>query len=124
MISIHRESWVSPSGSFPQRLPIVRQRPGVETFRFWQEGPGYDRNLDRVDTVLAAIDYIHRNPERRGLVDRAIGEGPGEVVEARVGMKVYLTIRTFDFRNLKGYQPSFWRKQQGDGRKKHCWASS
>jgi putative transposase len=54
------------------RRLTVRQRPGVETFRFWQEGPGYDRNLDRVDTVLAAIDYIHRNPERRGLVDRAI----------------------------------------------------
>jgi putative transposase len=54
------------------RRLTVRQRPGVETFRFWQEGPGYDRNLDRVDTVLAAIDYIHRNPERRDLVDRAI----------------------------------------------------
>jgi hypothetical protein len=50
----------------------VHQLPGVETLRFWQEGPGYDRNLDRVDTVLAAIDYIHRNPERRGLVDREI----------------------------------------------------
>jgi putative transposase len=50
----------------------IRQRPGVETFRYWQEGPGYDRNLDRVDTVLAAIDYIHRNPVRRGLVNRAV----------------------------------------------------
>ena len=49
----------------------LEQRPGVRAFRFWQEGPGYDRNLDRPDTVLAAIDYIHRNPERRGLVARA-----------------------------------------------------
>jgi putative transposase len=23
----------------------IRQRPGVTTFRYWQEGPGYDRNL-------------------------------------------------------------------------------
>jgi putative transposase len=49
----------------------IRQRPGVETFRFWQEGPGYDRNLDNPDTTLAAIDYIHLNPVRRGLVSRA-----------------------------------------------------
>ena len=49
----------------------VEQRPGVRTFRYWQEGPGYDRNLDRVETVLAAIDYIHLNPVRRGLVARA-----------------------------------------------------
>ena len=50
----------------------VRQRPGVETFRYWQEGPGYDRNLDRVDTVLSAVDYIHLNPVRRGFVERAV----------------------------------------------------
>jgi putative transposase len=50
----------------------IRQRPGVKSFRFWQEGPGYDRNLDRAETVLTAIDYIHRNPVRRGLVARAI----------------------------------------------------
>jgi putative transposase len=50
----------------------IQQRPGVETFRYWQEGPGYDRNLDRPETVLVAIDYIHRNPVRRGLVARSI----------------------------------------------------
>jgi REP-associated tyrosine transposase len=47
----------------------IPQRPGVNTFRFWQEGPGYDRNLDRVETVLGTIDYIHRNPVRRELVE-------------------------------------------------------
>ena len=50
----------------------IRQRPGVETFRYWQEGPGYDRNLDRSETVLAAIDYIHHNPMRRRLVDQSV----------------------------------------------------
>jgi putative transposase len=49
----------------------IRQRPGVHTFRYWQEGPGYDRNLIKPETVLAAIDYIHLNPVRRGLCDRA-----------------------------------------------------
>ena len=45
----------------------IRQRPGVKTFRYWQEGPGYDRNLDNEESVLAAIQYIHENPIRRGL---------------------------------------------------------
>lgn len=49
----------------------IRQRPGVSTFRFWQEGPGYDRNLTEPQTALAAIDYVHLNPVRRGLVKRA-----------------------------------------------------
>ena len=50
----------------------IRQRPGVTTFRFWQEGPGYDRNLTSRATVLKAMDYIHLNPVRRGLCERAV----------------------------------------------------
>jgi putative transposase len=59
------------NGPLLQRL-TVQQRPGIRSFRFWQEGPGYDRNLDRPGTTLASIDYIHRNPERRGFVKRSI----------------------------------------------------
>ena len=50
----------------------VRQRPGVTTFRFWQEGPGYDRNPTTPKAVMSAIDYIHENPVRRGLCLRAV----------------------------------------------------
>ena len=50
----------------------VRERPGKTAFRFWQEGPGYDRNLTGPRSVLAAIDYIHLNPVRRGLVQRVL----------------------------------------------------
>jgi putative transposase len=50
----------------------VRERPGVHRFRFWQEGGGYDRNLRTPSAILAAIEYIHRNPVRRGLCERAI----------------------------------------------------
>jgi len=39
--------------------------------RFWQPGGGYDRNIDNLGTVEKAIDYIHMNPVRRGLVERA-----------------------------------------------------
>lgn len=48
------------------------ERPGKTAFRFWQEGPGYDRNLNRTATVLSSIDYIHENPVRRGLCRQAV----------------------------------------------------
>jgi putative transposase len=45
----------------------IRDRPGSMSFRFWQEGPGFDRNLFTAKATLAAIAYIHANPVRRGL---------------------------------------------------------
>ena len=60
-----------------QRSPLlsrltISQRPGVKTFRYWQEGPGYDRNLKAAKAVLAAVDYLHLNPVRRNLCRTAI----------------------------------------------------
>ena len=46
---------------------IVRERPGKVTFRYWQEGPGFDRNLFTPKAVQASLDYIHTNPVSRGL---------------------------------------------------------
>ncbi len=50
----------------------IRQRPEVTTFRFWQEGPGYDRNITDAATLQKCLDYIHTNPVARGLCARAI----------------------------------------------------
>ncbi len=50
----------------------IRQRSGVTTFRYWQEGPGYDRNLMHPRAVESSIDYLHHNPVRRKLCLRAI----------------------------------------------------
>lgn len=49
----------------------IRERPGKQSFRFWQEGPGYDRNLHQPESVKASIDYLHLNPVRRNLVTEA-----------------------------------------------------
>ena len=49
----------------------VLERPGKTCFRFWQEGPGYDRNLSNPKAILSSIDYIHTNPVDRGLCKRA-----------------------------------------------------
>ncbi len=45
----------------------IQERPGVRSFRFWQQGPRYDRNLLTAEAVLAALTYIHNNPVSRGL---------------------------------------------------------
>jgi putative transposase len=50
----------------------IRERPGKTVFRYWQEGPGYDRNLRKPETILSSIDYFHKNPVERKLVVRAI----------------------------------------------------
>jgi hypothetical protein len=50
----------------------IRQWPGVEMFRFCQDGSGYDRNLTDRRSIAAAIEYIHLHPVRRGLCERAI----------------------------------------------------
>lgn len=49
----------------------VCERPGKHCFRFWQEGPGFDRNLFSPAAMESSIDYIHTNPVRRGLCKRA-----------------------------------------------------
>ncbi len=49
----------------------IHQRPGIQTFRFWQEGPGYDRNIESNKGIRSVIDYIHMNPVRRGLCLKA-----------------------------------------------------
>lgn len=42
---------------------------GKQTFRFWQAGGGFDRNLWNPRAIHAAIYYIENNPVRAGLVD-------------------------------------------------------
>ena len=57
----------------PEWLPRLSRRRGQKTERlFWQSGGGYDRNIQTAKVLLATIDYIHLNPVRRGLVEKAV----------------------------------------------------
>ena len=67
---VHRA--LEQSGSRLIDQLTVQERPGKKCFRFWQEGPGYDRNLDRPSTIEASLNYIHCNPVARGLCARAV----------------------------------------------------
>ena len=39
------------------------------SYRLWQRGGGYDRNIWTAAEVREKIEYIHANPVRRGLVE-------------------------------------------------------
>ncbi len=61
-------SWLRQSSSgLLGKLRIVRA--GRVEHRFWLEGGGYDRNIFDEATAWTCVEYIHRNPVRRGLVD-------------------------------------------------------
>lgn len=56
----------------PEWLQRITVQEGSRTRRrFWQPGGGYDLNCIEIATAHAMIDYIHQNPVRRGLVERA-----------------------------------------------------
>jgi len=57
----------------PEWLPKLSRRRGKREERlFWQSGGGYDRNIKEPQTLNSMIEYIHMNPVRRGLVERAV----------------------------------------------------
>jgi putative transposase len=55
----------------PEFLEQLTVRNRNRTYRrFWQAGPGQDRNVYDPEAAHDIVDYIHHNPVRRGLVLR------------------------------------------------------
>jgi putative transposase len=54
----------------PQLLLLLRTRASGSrpAYRFWEAGGGYDRNITSLSAARAAVEYLHANPVRRGLV--------------------------------------------------------
>jgi putative transposase len=74
---------------------ITRRRGRRVESLFWKSGGGYDRNVTEPRTLARMIDYIHLNPVRRGLVERAAdwtwssagwfeGQGRNDLVPDRI----------------------------------------
>ena len=57
----------------PDYLPTIEdvQPNGKRTFRSWQRGGGYDRNLRSVRDIHEKIMYIHQNPVARRLASQS-----------------------------------------------------
>ena len=53
----------------PHELHLFSTGQKSAPYRFWLPGGGYDRNITEVETLLTVVEYIHRNPVRRGLVE-------------------------------------------------------
>lgn len=70
-VSVSVKTDLENAGSPLLKRLTVRERPGKFCFRFWQEGPGYDRNLQHPTSVTSSMDYIHLNPVRRKLASQA-----------------------------------------------------
>lgn len=51
---------------------LTRQRGKRQERVFWQSGDGYDRNITEPNTLWKVIDYIHNNPVRKQLAQRAV----------------------------------------------------
>ena len=63
-------------------MQMEDKRPnGQSSYRFWQRGGGYDRNLTEPKTIWQAVDYIHANPVRRKLCERAVDWSWSSAVE-------------------------------------------
>lgn len=63
-------NWLKQNAA--EYLPNIEdvQPNGKRSYRFWQRGGGYDRNLRSVRDIHEKIEYIHQNPVTRGLVPR------------------------------------------------------
>jgi putative transposase len=62
-------SWRRQIESNAARSMLGRVRDDRGEHRFWQRGGGFDRNVRDESELMKTINYIHRNPVKRGLVD-------------------------------------------------------
>jgi putative transposase len=53
----------------PSGLAQLATGQKTNPYRFWQDGGGYDRNIQTQEVLRSMIEYVHANPVRRGLVD-------------------------------------------------------
>lgn len=52
-------------------VKVARPRGRRVEHLFWQSGGGHNRNVTSGEVLEAMVEYIHMNPVRRGLVERA-----------------------------------------------------
>ena len=68
--SVSRRSMIWLKENSPDYLErlLDLQPNGKHSYRFWQRGGGYDRNLRSTRDVHEKVLYTHQNPVKRGLV--------------------------------------------------------
>jgi len=69
--SVSRRALINIRKSRPALLDLFSTGSKTRAYRFWQAGGGYDRNIVSRVALMNAIDYVHNNPVRAGLVKSA-----------------------------------------------------
>ena len=55
--------------SRPELLRFMDTRNKHHRYRFWQDGGGYDRNIESHEELVRFVNYVHNNPVKEGLVE-------------------------------------------------------
>jgi putative transposase len=71
-VSRKAAGWLEKNDPDRYKRLLVGQIGEKQVFRFWMAGGGYDRNITDHNTLMRMIEYIHRNPVRKGLVEDPI----------------------------------------------------
>jgi putative transposase len=66
MASFHSHEWMKSTNY--HLLAHLSQEKG--SFHFWQEGGGFDKNINGTKALQAIIDYVHNNPVRKRLCEK------------------------------------------------------
>ena len=53
-------------------LRLMSTGQTVRPCHFWQKGGGFDKNICNSTGLFNMIEYMHNNPVRRGLIDKAV----------------------------------------------------
>lgn len=62
-------SWLRENKPTLHRRLVLMDKSAKAYRRFWQDGPGYDRNLWTPPVIWKSIRYIHGNPVQRKLAE-------------------------------------------------------
>ena len=65
---VSRQALIYLRTNRPEGLKWLATGQQRSPYHFWQAGGGYDRNMTSVPMINEAVQYIHENPVRRGLV--------------------------------------------------------
>jgi len=86
-----KQSVANRAGNFLRKEKPDYWNSRTEPFHFWQDGPGFDENLEDERAVWDIIDYVHLNPVRRKLCAR-IEEWEWSSAREHLGLPVKLPL--------------------------------
>ena len=78
------------------KLKLVEKQK--ESWRFWQAGGGYDRNIYSEEAFIKTLKYIHLNPVKKGLVTSPLDWMWSSAQHYHTGTSVLIKIDPPDWR--------------------------